>query len=98
MPVYKMGDIFQEGLGSGYDLALVFGQYGLNELGFHWNSIKQGVPQWQQIEDPFKISQQPIIINGKTKLWWFVSAEENGGLSDSRNDLKHVPGCQSLSV
>ena len=85
MPTYMQGDIFAEALDNPYDVAIVFGHLGLNEMAMSWHDAQRRVPEWEAIPDPFegrdRILETP---EGLTRLWWFVLAEENHGMTDAR--------------
>jgi hypothetical protein len=85
MPTYIQGDIFAQALDNHYDLAIVFGHLGLNEMAMAWREAQRRVPEWEAIHDPFENQAAPIISpQGETRLWWFVAAEQNNGMTDER--------------
>ena len=83
MPTHMQGDIFAEALDNRYDLAIVFGHLGLNEMELAWRQAQSRVPEWRGIRDPFN-ENALVHAEGQTPLWRFVAAEENHGMTDER--------------
>lgn len=85
MPIYMQGDIFAEAIDNHYDMAIVFGYLGLNEMAMAWRNAQCRVPEWGAITDPFENQYNPpIAIEGETQLWRFIAAEENHGMTEER--------------
>jgi hypothetical protein len=84
MPIYLQGDIFTTALDGDYDLAVVFGQLGLNEMAQTWRNAQRQVPEWNNIEDPFTDrANEPTEITPR-KWFWFIHPEQNHGIDDNR--------------
>ncbi len=85
MPTYMQGDIFTEAIDNPYDVAIIFGYLGFNEMALTWREAQRRVPEWEAIRDPFENQDRDLMAaEGQTKLWWFVPAEENHGMTDYR--------------
>jgi hypothetical protein len=82
MPTYIQGDIFTAALDAHYDAAVAFGHLGLNEMAQAWRNAQRRVREWNDIGDPFEANaNNPMEIEGNTRFWWFVPAEQNNGMS-----------------
>jgi hypothetical protein len=82
MPTYHSGDIFRTARDEKYELAIVFGHLGYNELGQKWGEFVEN-SLWTGIKDPFLPG-----FAGKAQMYlenqwmWFVSAYSAYGMND----------------
>lgn len=84
MPANLSGDIFNEVLRGGYDLAVVFGHIGFNEMNLRWREFHGRYPVLANVHDPFtSFEAQPILVEGDQWIW-FVSEEQSHGMTDQR--------------
>jgi len=85
MPRYMQGDIFSEAIDHRYDVAIVFGHLGLNEMALTWHTAQSRVPGLKAIGNPFESQDHTLMVAGsETRAWWFVGAENNHGMTDDR--------------
>jgi len=84
MPANLSGDIFTEATQGSYDLAVVFGHVGFNDMGSKWREFRRRYPTLANVRDPFTGFQaQPVLIDGEQWLW-FVPEEQSHGMTDQR--------------
>ena len=84
MATYLEGDIFENALDKQYDLAVVFGHIGLNEMAHTWRKAKRRVQEWYAIDDPFQMIDNIPQRISSGEWFWFVPCEENHGIRDDR--------------
>lgn len=81
MPNYLQGDIFQEAMNRPYDLAVVFGHVGFNQMSLAWQQFRERVPAWADIADPFTHLAAELHPLGPRQWVWFVPEERNHGMT-----------------
>jgi len=84
MPSSLHGDIFKEITHKAYDLAVIFGHIGFNEMSLSWREFRGLYSNLADVPDPFTMfGGQPVLI-GNAQWIWFVPEEHNHGLTDQR--------------
>lgn len=83
MPEFLQGDIFQVAIEGGYDLAIVFGHVGFNEMSLAWRRFCERPPALTPVADPFsEYARQPQRLR---ECWfWFVPDDANRGMTDDQ--------------
>lgn len=78
---YLQGDIFKAITERRFDLAVVFGHVGFNEMAESWRRFREGVPTWSNVDNPFTDFGGPHQLGDGTWLW-FVPEQDNHGMTD----------------
>jgi len=82
MPTLSQGNIFEVIDTPQAELAIVFGHIGFNEMHQRWTVFSAHHSQLAGVSDPFtELSNGPKQLSDG-KWLWFVSEEENHGMSD----------------
>ena len=84
MPSLRQGDIFETAVSEGFQLAIIFGHIGYNELQGYWRLFRQTVPAWAEIDDPFSGETLKGGANEYQpgRYVWFVESHRACGLLD----------------
>jgi hypothetical protein len=84
MPEYLQGDIFQIATQGNYDLAIVFGHTGFNQMKIRWDDFRERLPGLKSVGNPFvEYARTPQeLLPGR--WFWFVPEGANHGMSDDQ--------------
>ena len=87
---FKKGDIFS--YAGYYDLTIVAGHIGLNELGALWRNFQRRYPEFEKVDNPFMEIGRKFVKLEDSKYIYFMPEEENHGISDDilKRELKAI--------
>jgi hypothetical protein len=84
MPEFLQGNIFAIISNQEFDLAVVFGHVGFNEMRECWTTFRQGLPGPLQANDPFAMYGGVPQEYSDGRWLWFVPEERNHGMDDAQ--------------
>jgi hypothetical protein len=83
MPKLRQGDIFSTADREDFELAIVFGHIGFNQLSITWQQFSEHIPALVGERDPFKHMKSPVQYR-PGRWMWFIPSELNHGMSTTR--------------
>ncbi|HQU45425.1 MAG TPA: hypothetical protein PK867_21600, partial [Pirellulales bacterium] len=84
MPEFLQGDIFQVAIDGSYDLAIVFGHIGFNQMALTWRRFCETTPAAAAVRDPFAEHARSPQEFLPGRWFWFVPEGANHGMGDDQ--------------